>query len=103
MLVNRKILVKTKKDQIPTNTLVPVSESPKIIVYSDGHNYYAFNGICPHAKWPLMLGTVSDSKLTCAAHCWEFNIKDGSCITNPGRDLKYYKVEVNGDEVRIFD
>ena len=52
--------IKNKKDMLEKGKLVVISEKPKVIVYFDGEKYFAFNGICSHAKWPLELGTVDD-------------------------------------------
>jgi len=44
--------------------IIQVPKSPKIIAYFDGEKYFAFSGICPHAKWPLELGSVKDCTRT---------------------------------------
>ena len=66
--------IKIKKKDIPLNELLEISKSPKIIIFNNGEKYYAISGICPHAKWPLELGTVKEITLTCGGHGWEFNI-----------------------------
>ncbi|ABX12058.1 Rieske (2Fe-2S) protein [Nitrosopumilus maritimus] len=92
-----------KKQDIPIGKLVEVSVSPKIIVFNNGEQIFAVSGICPHAKWPLELGFVKGQTLTCGGHGWEFDISKGNCVTNPGRDLKNYRVIENQNEVIIFD
>ncbi len=92
-----------KKSDLPTNKLVEISKNPKMIGYFDGQNYYVFSGICLHAKWPLELGKVSQLKLTCAGHGWEYDISNGKCLSNPGRDLKSYKVIEKAEKIIIFD
>lgn len=84
--------LEVNKESFPENKIVEISKNPKVLVYFDGKQYYAFNGICPHAKWPLELGKISNTTLTCGGHGWEFSIQDGKCLTNPGRDLKTYKI-----------
>ena len=81
--------------------IIQVPKSPKIVAYFDGEKYFAFNGICPHAKWPLELGSVKDCTLTCGGHGWEFNIDNGKCLTNPGRDLKSFRIRDEGDKIII--
>ena len=93
--------IKIKKEEFEKGKLVEVSKSPKIIVYFDGEKFFAFSGICPHAKWPLELGAVKNSTLTCAGHGWEFKITNGECVSNPGRDLQTYDVQENSDEILI--
>jgi nitrite reductase/ring-hydroxylating ferredoxin subunit len=95
--------IKIKKKDIPLNELLEISKSPKIIIFNNGEKYYAISGICPHAKWPLELGTVKENTLTCGGHGWEFNISSGKCITNPGRNLKKYNILEKNDEIIISD
>jgi len=95
--------LKIKKSDIPIGKLIEISSSPKIILFSNGEKYFATSGICPHAKWPLELGTVNEKTLTCGGHGWEFNISNGKCITNPGRNLKKYQVLDNNEEIIIFE
>jgi len=90
-----------KKNTLEKGMLIEISKSPKIIVFFDGEKYFAFGGICPHAKWPLELGQVNDTTLTCGGHGWEFNIENGECITNPGRDLDNYTIIENGENIII--
>ena len=92
-----------KKTNLPVNKIIEISKSPKILVCYDGQNYYAFSGICPHAKWPLNFGKVSDHTLTCAGHGWEYDIVNGKCLSNPGRNLKSYKVIEKVQEIIIFN
>ena len=80
-----------------------ISKGPKIIIFNNGKKYFAVSGICPHAKWPLELGTVKEKTLTCGGHGWEFNITNGECITNPGRNLKKYNILEENDEIIISD
>lgn len=95
--------LKIKKIDLPMGKLIEVSQSPKVIVFNNGEKYLAVSGICPHAKWPLEMGTVKEKTLTCAGHGWEFDITDGKCISNPKRDLKTYKVIEEGDNVIITE
>jgi len=95
--------IKIKKSDLPINKIVEISSSPKILVYFDGTSYHAFSGICQHAKWPLELGKVSKKILTCAGHGWEYDITNGKCLSNPGRDLKSYKVIEKAEKIIIFN
>ena len=90
-----------KKNEIPTNELIEISTSPKIIIFNNGEKYFAISGICPHAKWPLEMGEVKEKTLTCAGHGWEFDITNGTCTSNPGRDLIEYKILEKDDELII--
>ncbi len=93
--------IKVMKKEIPQNEIIEIAKSPKILVYFDGQQYFAFSGICPHAKWPLELGKISHHLLTCAGHNWEFDISNGNCTSNPGRGLKIYNVVERDEELVI--
>jgi len=93
--------LKINKEQIQKGKLIEISHSPKIVIYFDGANYFAFHGICPHAKWPLEMGRVNNHILTCCGHGWEFNIKDGKCLSNPDRNLKFFTIKEDSDQVII--
>ena len=93
--------IKIKKDRVPIKELIEVSKNPKIIIFNNGEKYFAVSGICPHAKWPLELGSVKEKILTCGGHGWEFDITNGHCITNPGRNLIKYNITEIDDELII--
>jgi len=93
--------IKIKKEILEKGKLIEVSKSPKIIIYFNGEKYFAVSGVCPHAKWPLELGFVEGKTLTCGGHGWEFDIVNGNCTSNPGRDLKKYNIIESNDEIII--
>ena len=93
--------IKIKKKDIPINELIEISDSPKVIIFNNGQKYFAISGICPHAKWPLEMGKMKDKTLTCAGHGWEFDITNGTCTSNPGRDLINYKITEKDEEIII--
>lgn len=95
--------LKIKKEDLPKGKIIEVSKSPKIIVFNSGEKYFATSGICPHARWPLELGSVKNNILTCGGHGWEFNISSGECISNPGRDLQQYKIIEEEKELIITE
>ncbi len=95
--------LKIGKKDLPKGELIEISKSPKIIAYNSGEKYFVMSGTCPHARWPLELGFVKKDTLTCGGHGWEFDITNGKCTSNPGRDLQQYKIIENGDELIISE
>jgi nitrite reductase/ring-hydroxylating ferredoxin subunit len=93
--------IKIKKKDIPINKIIEVSKTPKIIIFNNGKKYFVISGICPHAKWPLEMGEVKEKTLTCAGHGWEFDITNGACTSNPGRNLIEYKIDEKDSELII--
>lgn len=95
--------IKISKSKIIEKKIIEVSKNPKILIYFDGKKYYSFGGICPHAKWPLELGFMQEKILTCGGHGWEFDISEGKCVSNPGRDLKKFKIIDEKENLIIRD
>jgi toluene monooxygenase system ferredoxin subunit len=93
--------IKIKKSEINKNEIIEISKSPKILLIFDGQTYSAFNGMCPHANWPLNNGLIEGHILGCVAHGYEFNYVDGKCVNNPGRNLKMYKIEIDNENIII--
>jgi len=93
--------ITVKKEVILKNKIIELSKKPKVILVFDGKNYYAFDGVCPHAQWPLNMGNLNENILTCAGHGYEYDITNGDCLNNPGRDLKMYDVQNKDDEIVI--
>ena len=93
--------VTVKKQDIPKDKIIEISSSPKILMVYDGQKYYAFGGMCPHAQWPLNNGDIKKQNLTCVAHGYEFDLTNGNCLNNPGRDLKMYQVKIIDEEIIV--
>lgn len=47
------------------------------VVLRDGE-MHAFDDACPHRQWPLHLGSLDGNVLTCRAHTWQWDVRDGS-------------------------
>lgn len=56
--------------------------------------YYATANSCPHADGPLGEGQLEDCIVTCPYHGWKFDVRDGSCQTNPYAKVATYPVQL---------
>jgi nitrite reductase/ring-hydroxylating ferredoxin subunit len=63
--------------------------------------YYAISNACAHADGPLGEGSLAGCVVTCPYHGWRFDLRDGSCQTNPGAKVATYPVQVVGDAVCV--
>ena len=53
-----------------------------VAIYRIGDDFYAMDGICPHAGGPLGKGYVSGRRVTCPWHGWQFDVTTGvHCLT----------------------
>jgi len=73
----------------------------KLVVVRANGGVFAFHDRCPHAFWPLSLGTLRDTVLECPGHGWEFDVESGQCLTAPGYCLSRVAATVTSDTVRL--
>lgn len=82
-------------------TEVEVGDHLVLLVWPEGGDIRAFQGICPHQDIPLGEGKFDGRVLMCRAHQWTFDANTGEGI-NPGDcKLARYPVKVEGDEVYV--
>ena len=72
-----------------------------IAVSNVGGTFHACTNTCPHAGGPMGEGELEGSVLTCPYHGWAFDLKDGTCETNPDVKLELFDVQVVGDAVCV--
>jgi nitrite reductase/ring-hydroxylating ferredoxin subunit len=88
--------------EIPPGTGREVTAAGRIIaVFNVDGQFYALDGICPHAGGPLGRGTLHGSIVTCPWHGWQFDVTCGKhCLTDnivqPG-----YRTLVQADDVFV--
>jgi toluene monooxygenase system ferredoxin subunit len=72
-----------------------------LIVYPAGGDLIACQSICPHQEFELIEGTLEDHVLTCRAHLWQFDVRDGNGINPSGCKLAIYPTKIDGDDVCV--
>ena len=67
---------------------------------ADGQ-FYALDGICPHAGGPLGVGALAGDVVTCPWHGWQFNVKTGHHCLNQRIQHRTFPVQVTGEDVLV--
>ena len=82
---------------------------------------FALRNVCPHQQGPLCEGTIFPAHkasvapngdvieyldheqlvICCPWHGWEFDIRTGTCLADPGRRIATYPVSIEGDDVVV--
>jgi toluene monooxygenase system ferredoxin subunit len=90
-------------DELWEGDIAEVTVGPDVILLAHlpGSQIRAYQGICPHAEYPLASGDLDGSVLTCAGHLWEFDLSTGTGVNPPGCRLYEYPVQLSGDQVCI--
>lgn len=72
-----------------------------IALYNVEGQFYAVDGVCPHAGGPLGKGMLRKNIVTCPWHGWQFDVTTGRhCLTAHIKAAKY-EVSVQGDDLFI--
>ena len=64
-------------------------------------NFYALDGICPHAGGPLGEGDLRGHVVTCPWHGWQFDVTTGQNSLNPRLEHTKFPVKIEGNEISV--
>lgn len=77
-------------------------EGREIAVFNIGGRFYAIDDTCTHERASLSEGEVWDTVVECPRHGAQFDLVTGKVLSLPAvKDVRAYKVVVQGDEVKI--
>lgn len=63
--------------------------------------FSALGNACPHRGAPLSAGCISEGKLICYWHGWEFQLSDGACGQAGRPGAKLFELVIEGDDVYV--
>lgn len=63
--------------------------------------YHAVDNICLHRGGPLSEGTLHGCIVTCPWHGWQFDVRSGTLVQDPGVGVTAHDVRVVGDEIQV--
>lgn len=78
-----------------------VGDRPILLAHLRNGEIRAYDGLCPHANFPLAEGEVEDGVLTCGAHSWEFDLATGAGVNPANCRLHSHPVRRDGDQIAI--
>lgn len=89
-------------DDIPPGTGQELTAADRVVAlfHVDG-DFYALDGICPHAGGPLGEGTLNGTVVTCPWHGWQFDVSSGRHRLNPNLCHTSFAVKVEDGEVYV--
>lgn len=79
---------------------VDLSDGRELALYHVDGEYYATEGLCPHRGAPLTEGYLHGHIIECALHGWQFDIRNGRCLT-VNEAVRTYPVVVEAGVVKI--
>lgn len=78
-----------------------LSNGVEIAVFNVDGEFYATNNFCPHKGAPLSEGNLCGYTIECDWHGWEFDVRNGECLTVP-EQLQTYEVRVEDGFIKIL-
>ena len=95
---------------IPVATISGIPENQSKVVEVDGKlialfnvkgTIYAVSHVCAHEGGPLGEGYLSEYLVTCPFHAWQYDVRDGKCVTVDGAKIASYPVKVEKETVLV--
>lgn len=72
-----------------------------ILVANLNGRYLVTAAACPHEGVSLAEGSLCDTRVTCAAHGYEFDLATGRCTHDPALSLRRFQVTIAGGDVYV--
>src|SRR5204863_9596654 len=98
----------SEEDDVHTSDLHEIEAHGERIVHANVEGtYYAIGAWCTHIGTSLAMGYLHEHVVTCFAHLWRFDVRDGRIVYPPmegvarGYDLASYPVRVEGSEIFV--
>lgn len=89
-------------DEVPAGSAGEfVVEDQVIALFHVDQQYYAMDGVCPHAGGPLGEGTLNGTTVTCPWHGWQFDVTSGKHCLNERLRHPTFPVIVEDDGIYI--
>jgi nitrite reductase/ring-hydroxylating ferredoxin subunit len=63
--------------------------------------YFAIDNVCLHRGGPLADGAISGCIVTCPWHGWQFDVRTGSLVQDPGVGVSAHETRILDDAVQV--
>jgi nitrite reductase/ring-hydroxylating ferredoxin subunit len=79
---------------------MPLADGNEIAVYNVNGEFFATANACPHHGAPLTDGELSGHVITCDWHGWQFDVRNGRCLT-VSESIATYPVLIEDGLIKI--
>jgi 3-phenylpropionate/trans-cinnamate dioxygenase ferredoxin subunit len=96
------VTVARVSDTVPGTISVHEIGDVRIALCNVNGRFYAIDDVCTHDGGPLDQGELDGNLVECPRHGARFDVTDGRAVVLPAvRPVKTYKVEVEGEDVKV--
>ena len=86
---------------IPGEAKAVDAAGKSIALYNVDGEIFATQGECGHAYGPLGDGVLSGYTITCPLHEWEWDVRDGSCVSGEDASIKSVAIKIKKNRVMV--
>jgi len=98
---NRTIVAGRIEDLTPGScAAVALADGNEVAVYNVDGELFATDNSCPHHGAPLADGRLCGQVIECGWHGWQFDVRDGRCLT-VSESIATYRVSVEDGLIKI--
>ncbi|MCW2762349.1 MAG: Toluene-4-monooxygenase, subunit TmoC [Marmoricola sp.] len=92
----------TTLDDLWEGEMAPYTvEGTEVLLINAAGTIAAYEDKCPHVANPLSTGTLEGDQLSCAAHNWTFDVRDGAGRNPATACLKRFALRIEDDAVYV--
>ena len=81
-------------------TTVALEDGNELAVYNVGGEFFATENSCPHHGAPLAQGCLRGYLIECGWHGWQFDVRNGRCLT-VNQPIATYRVLIENGLIKI--
>jgi nitrite reductase/ring-hydroxylating ferredoxin subunit len=70
-------------------------------VFKNNGQLFGVQNVCPHEGGQLCNGWIEGDEVVCPLHGYKFDLKTGSCSTDPKLKVKVFKLVRQGDRFTV--
>ncbi len=97
-----KLIVVGRGEDVPPghSATVELPGGAEVALHNVAGEFYATENFCPHRGAPLAEGFLCGHVIECGLHGWQFDVRDGKCLT-VDEPIKTYRVVLEEGLVKI--
>ncbi len=89
-------------EEIPLGTGKEFAAAGRVVaIFHVEGEFYALDGVCPHAGGPLGNGRLQGNVVTCPWHGWQFDVTNGRHCLNANLTHPGFRVKIDGEDVLV--
>lgn len=81
---------------------IQLKDGSELALFNANGNFYAIENFCPHRGYPLADSRLYGEVVECDVHGWQFNLKNGDCLTETECGLETYPVNIEDGLIKIL-